>query len=66
MRVAPQRVAVVVVLLGSVLVTLDTTIVNVALHPIGADLGDGDSVEWVATAYFLGVCALQPITGWLA
>jgi DHA2 family multidrug resistance protein len=55
-----------VVITGSVLVVLDTTIVNVALHQIAVDLGAGSGVEWVATAYFLGVCAALPATGWLA
>ena len=66
---APRRgrwVATAVVLLGSVIVTIDMTIVNVALHPIEVDLGGGTTIDWVATAYFLGVCGVLPATGWLA
>lgn len=59
-------VAAVPVLTGIVLVTLDTTIVNVALRDIGADMAVGTSIAWVATAYFLGTCASQPVAGWLA
>lgn len=55
-----------VVMAATVMVVLDTTIVNVALHEIGVDLGAGDGIEWVVTAYLLAVCASQPATGWLA
>ncbi|MGE3324523.1 MAG: MDR family MFS transporter [Acidimicrobiia bacterium] len=58
--------AAVPVIAGIVLVTLDTTIVNVALRDIGHDLGVGTSIAWVATAYFLGTCGSQPVAGWLA
>jgi EmrB/QacA subfamily drug resistance transporter len=55
-----------VVLIGSVMVVLDATIVNVALRPIASELGaSSNAVVWVATAYFLAVCAAQPATGWL-
>lgn len=55
-----------VVLAGTIMVALDTTIVNVALHQIGIDLNTGDAnIEWVVTAYILAVCATQPATGWL-
>ena len=36
------------------MVVLDSTIVNVALHQIGVDLGAGDGIEWIVTAYLLG------------
>lgn len=55
------------VIMGStIMVALDTTIVNVALHDIGADLGVHDGVEWIVSAYLLAVCLAQPATGWLA
>ncbi len=54
------------VLFGTVMVILDTTIVNVALPIIGDDLGAGGSIEWVVTAYLLGVVAVMPASGWLA
>src|SRR3954447_9443934 len=55
-----------VLMAGSVMVVLDTTIVNVALHPIGTELHATDGVEWIITAYLLAVCLSQPATGWLA
>lgn len=55
-----------VVMAATIMVALDTTIVNVALHPIGEDLDAGSGIEWVITAYLLAVCVSQPATGWLA
>ena len=51
---------------STIMVVLDSTIVNVALHEIGVDLGAGDGIEWIVTAYLLAVCVSQPATGWLA
>src|SRR5205085_4285015 len=55
-----------VVLAGTIMVVLDTTIVNVALPKIGEDLQVGSKVEWIVSAYLLAVATSQPITGWLA
>jgi EmrB/QacA subfamily drug resistance transporter len=55
-----------VVLVGTLMVVLDTTIVNVALPAIRDDLQAGDGIEWVVTAYLLAVAASQPATAWLA
>ena len=55
-----------VVMAGTIMVVLDTTIVNVALHQIGLDLRSSAGIEWIVSAYLLAVCASQPITGWLA
>ena len=51
---------------GTVMFGLDTTIVSVALHPIGVDLHAGSGVEWVVTSYLLALAASQPVTGWLS
>ncbi|MGD9704400.1 MAG: DHA2 family efflux MFS transporter permease subunit [Acidimicrobiia bacterium] len=55
-----------VVMAATIMVVLDSTVVNVALHEIGVDLGTGSGIEWVVTSYLLAVCAAQPATGWLA
>jgi len=55
-----------VVLAGTLMFALDTTIVSVALHPIGVALHAGSAVEWVVTSYLLALAASQPLTGWLA
>ena len=54
-----------VVLLGSVMSILDTTIVNVALATLSRDLhATISSIQWVVTGYFLALAAVIPITGW--
>jgi DHA2 family methylenomycin A resistance protein-like MFS transporter len=40
--------------LGFLMITLDATIVNVALGPIGADLGGAlDTAQWIVNGYTL-------------
>lgn len=55
-----------VVLIGTFMVILDTTIVTVALDPIGKNLHAQAGVEWIVTIYLLAVGIMQPATGWLA
>lgn len=57
-----------VVLAGSYLVTLNTTVVGVALADIARDLegGSGLDVDWVVTIYLLAVVSAQPLTAWVA
>ncbi len=55
-----------VVLIGTFMVFLDTTIVNVALPQIGIDLHGGQGIEWIITGYLLAVGVSQPASGWLA
>lgn len=55
------------VTLGSVLELIDTSIVNVALAHISANLGVSiDEVAWVSVAYILAAVIILPMTGWLA
>jgi EmrB/QacA subfamily drug resistance transporter len=59
-----KRVAVVIVL-GSIMSILDTTIVNVALHSLSKDLHSPlSNVQWVVSAYLLALAAVIPLTGW--
>jgi DHA2 family multidrug resistance protein len=59
--------ALTVVLGATIMVALDTTIVNVALTPIAEDLGArAGAAAWIVTAYLLAVCVSQPASGWLA
>jgi len=56
----------IVVILGAIMSVLDTTIVNVALDTLGRDLNASvDKIQWVATAYLLGLSAALPLTPWL-
>ncbi len=65
-RIEPhvRRVAIVVIL-GSIMSVLDTTIVNVALHDLSGDLHASlSSIQWVITGYLLSLAAVIPVTGW--
>jgi EmrB/QacA subfamily drug resistance transporter len=56
-----------VVLIGTVMSVLDTTIVNVALATLGRDLHSSVSqIQWVVTGYLLALAAVIPVTGWAA
>jgi EmrB/QacA subfamily drug resistance transporter len=59
-----KRIAVVIVL-GSIMSILDTTIVNVALHSLSRELRTPlNSVQWVVTGYLLALAAVIPLSGW--
>jgi EmrB/QacA subfamily drug resistance transporter len=56
-----------VVVLGTVMSVLDTTIVNVALETLGRDLhATLSDIQWVLTGYMLSLGAVIPVTGWAA
>jgi EmrB/QacA subfamily drug resistance transporter len=56
-----------VVIVGSIMSILDTTVVNVALATLGRDLHDSvANIQWVVTGYFLSLAAVIPVTGWAA
>jgi EmrB/QacA subfamily drug resistance transporter len=56
-----------VVILGSVMSILDTTIVNVALDTLGRELHSSIAdIQWVVTGYLLSLAAVIPVTGWAA
>src|SRR3954454_17270252 len=54
-----------VVVLGTIMSILDTTIVNVAIETLGRDLGSSlSAVQWVSTGYLLALATVIPLTGW--
>src|ERR1700710_2135967 len=56
-----------VVIVGSIMSILDTTIVNVALATLGRELHSTiDQIQWVVTGYLLSLSAVIPVTGWAA
>ncbi len=58
------RVAIVVVL-GSIMSILDTTIVNVALETLHTKLHSTlADIQWVITGYLLSLAAVIPLTSW--
>ena len=59
-----KRIAIVIVL-GSIMSILDTTIVNVALDSLSRDLHTPlNNIQWVVTAYLLALAAVIPLSGW--
>src|SRR3954452_20948161 len=56
-----------IVILGSIMSILDTTIVNVALDRLGSELNTSIAqIQWVVTGYLLSLAAVIPISGWAA
>ncbi len=54
-----------VVIVGSIMSILDTTIVNVALATLSRELHSSISqIQWVVTGYLLSLAAVIPVTGW--
>ena len=54
-----------VVVLGSIMSILDTTIVAVALATLGRDFHVSvTTIQWVATGYLLALAMVIPVTGW--
>jgi EmrB/QacA subfamily drug resistance transporter len=54
-----------VVVLGSIMSILDTTIVAVALATLGRDFHVSVStIQWVTTGYLLSLAVVIPVTGW--
>ncbi|MEV5746774.1 MDR family MFS transporter [Actinoallomurus sp. NPDC052308] len=59
-----RRLAI-VVLLGTIMTILDTTIVNVAVTTLGKDFDASlSSIQWVMTGYTLALSMAIPLTGW--
>jgi MFS transporter, DHA2 family, multidrug resistance protein len=54
-------------ILGSILVGLDMSIVNIALPYMEKSFHVGvDRISWVVTSYFAAVGVVLPLTGWIA
>lgn len=55
-----------IVMLGTMMAALDSSIVNISLPNIMADFGSTlDDIEWVITGYMLAFATLMPLTAWL-
>lgn len=59
----PSRLAILGLLLGIILATLDGTVVGTALPVIVGDLGGISHLSWVVTAYLLTTAVATPIWG---
>jgi EmrB/QacA subfamily drug resistance transporter len=63
----PYRwVAMGVVLFGTFMVVLDTTVVNLGLPSLQRDFDTVEGIEWVVTAYLASVGVSQMVSGWMA
>ena len=55
----------VVVVLGTIMSILDTTIVAVALHTLSGDFRvNFSTIQWVTTGYLLSLAVVIPVSGW--
>jgi EmrB/QacA subfamily drug resistance transporter len=64
---APWLLSMLVVLIGAFMANLDTSIVNVAIAKIMNVFNtDTRTVQWVSTAYTLGMGVIIPFSGWLS
>jgi len=55
------------ILLGSIMATIDTSVVNIALVHLQATFGATiQEVTWVTTSYLISVVLVMPLTAWLA
>lgn len=56
----------IIVMIGTLMSALDSSIVNVSIPAIMADFGSSlDDIEWVVTSYMLAFATLMPLTAWL-
>src|SRR5437762_9785757 len=56
-----------IVIVGSIMSILDTTIVNVALDTLARELHTTiANIQWVVTGYLLSLAAVIPVSGWAA
>ncbi|RWR27498.1 DHA2 family efflux MFS transporter permease subunit [Sinirhodobacter populi] len=54
-------------MLATIMQVLDTTIANVALPSMRADLGaSADTINWVLTSYIVAAAIATPLTGWMS
>src|ERR671939_1083775 len=60
-------VPLIAIILGTFMVILDNTVVNVALPTLGRVLAaDLSLLEWVISGYMLAQAAVIPLAGWLS
>jgi EmrB/QacA subfamily drug resistance transporter len=56
-----------VVVLGTIMSILDTTVVNVAINTLSLDFHTAlTTIQWVATGYTLALATVIPLSGWVA
>src|SRR5262249_34245395 len=65
-RLSPELVKLALtVMLGAVMVSLDATMVNVALDTLARDFATSvATIQWISTAYLLALAIAIPASGW--
>jgi EmrB/QacA subfamily drug resistance transporter len=65
-RLSPDLIRLALTLvLGAIMVTLDMTMVNVALETLVRDFRTSvATIQWVSTSYLLALATVIPVTGW--
>lgn len=67
MEVPHRGLITLAVMLATIMQVLDTTIANVALPSMRADLGASqDTINWVLTSYIVAAAIVTPLSGWLS
>jgi DHA2 family multidrug resistance protein len=65
--IANRRPITAALMLATLMVTLDSTIANVALpHIQGSVSAAQDQITWVLTSYIIATAIMTPLSGWLA
>ena len=66
-NVANRGAITAVLMIGTFMVVLDTTIANVALpHMQGALSASQEQITWVLSSYIIATAVMTPVTGWLS
>src|SRR5215471_6073419 len=64
-RLEYKHIVAIVFVMALFMDLLDLTITNVALPTLAVDFGAStSSIEWVVTAYLLGLASFIPVSGW--
>lgn len=55
-----------ILVLGSIMPLLDSTMVNIAINHLSSDFKSGlDLIQWVVTCYVLAMAVCVPLAGWI-
>lgn len=63
---AERWVGLSIILIGTLIIALDSTIVNIALPQIAKALGAGQNIQWVVTANLLANAVAMTASAWLS
>jgi MFS transporter, DHA2 family, multidrug resistance protein len=62
-----RKIILVVLMMGTLMASLDNSVVNVSLPTISNQFGsNAGNVKWIILAYMLGFCTTMPLVDWLS